>query len=65
MRYGMLDIENLNQHEIVSDTLALRNTVLTERDADLFLKALKNPQKPNANLKKAFSKYKRAPSPLK
>lgn len=32
---------------------------LSDRDRDLFLSALENPPKPNKNLKKAFSEYKK------
>ncbi|HSX10527.1 MAG TPA: DUF1778 domain-containing protein [Chlamydiales bacterium] len=33
--------------------------VLSDRDRDLFLRALENPPKPNKNLKKAFASYRR------
>ena len=49
--------------ERASEVLKSSTTlVLRERDAHLFVQALDNPPKPNANLKKAFSTYRRAAS---
>lgn len=42
--------------EVVKESNLL---VLSDRDRDTFLNALENPPKPNKNLKKAFSKYKK------
>lgn len=42
--------------EVVKDSNIL---LLSDRDRDTFLNALENPPKPNKNLKKAFSQYRK------